>query len=100
MNKKIENENKTKEDIKKIYDETKAELEVFLHGAMCTCISGRCVLSNYFTNRDSNRGGCAQVCRFNFDLDKKRPTEYAVATKDLNLAKYIGIIEKYDIIIM
>lgn len=79
----------TQEDIKKIYDETKAELEVFLHGAMCTCISGRCVLSNYFTNRDSNRGGCAQVCRFNFDLDKKRPTEYSIATKDLNLAQYI-----------
>ena len=40
----------TKEEIKEIYDETKADLEVFLHGAMCTCISGRCVLSNYFTN--------------------------------------------------
>ena len=62
----------SKEEIKAIYDETKAELEVFLHGAMCTCYSGRCILSNYFTGRDSNRGGCAQVCRFVFDLDKNK----------------------------
>ncbi len=79
----------TKKEIKKIYDETKMPLEVFLHGAMCTCYSGRCVLSNYFTNRDSNRGGCAQVCRFAFDLDKKRKTNFSIATKDLNLARYI-----------
>ena len=79
----------TKNEIKEISDETDIELEVFLHGAMCTCYSGRCVLSNYFTNRDSNRGGCAQVCRFCFDLDKKRKTEFSLATKDLNLANYI-----------
>ena len=76
-------------EIKKIIKETKVNAEVFLHGAMCTCVSGRCVLSNYFTNRDSNRGGCAQVCRFNFDLDKKRKTDFSIATKDLMLAKYI-----------
>lgn len=79
----------SKEDMKKIYDETNMDLEVFLHGAMCTCYSGRCVLSNYFTNRDSNRGGCAQVCRFVFDLDKKRNTKYSIATKDLNLSSKI-----------
>ena len=56
---------------------------------MCTCYSGRCVLSNYFTGRDSNRGGCAQVCRFVFDLDKKRDIQYSIATKDLNLGKEI-----------
>ena len=56
---------------------------------MCTCFSGRCVLSNYFTNRDSNRGGCAQVCRFVFDLDQKRDNKYSIATKDLNLSYYI-----------
>ena len=76
-------------EIKKIIKETGVNAEVFLHGAMCTCVSGRCVLSNYFTNRDSNRGGCAQVCRFNFDLDKKRKTDFSIATKDLMLAKYI-----------
>ena len=54
---------------------------------MCTCFSGRCALSNYFTNRDANRGGCSQVCRFAFETfeDKK----FTMATKDLNMAKYI-----------
>lgn len=76
-------------DIRNIIEETGASIEVFLHGAMCTCYSGRCVLSNYFTGRDSNRGGCAQVCRFVFDLDKKRDIQYSIATKDLNLGKEI-----------
>ena len=79
----------SKPEIKEIIDSTGVETEVFLHGAMCTCYSGRCVLSNYFTNRDSNRGGCAQVCRFVFDLDKKREIDYSIATKDLNLALHI-----------
>ena len=76
-------------EIKEIIDSTGCDVEVFLHGAMCTCYSGRCVLSNFFTNRDSNRGGCAQVCRFVFDLDKERATKYSIATKDLNLSEYI-----------
>ena len=54
----------SKDDIKAIKDKTHLDLEVFIHGAMCTSFSGRCVLSNYCTNRDSNRGGCAQVCRW------------------------------------
>lgn len=77
-------------EIKEIIEKTGCDIEVFLHGAMCTCYSGRCVLSNFITNRDSNRGGCAQVCRFTFDLDKKRETDYSIATKDLNLSKYIN----------
>ena len=76
-------------EIEEIIKDTGCDIEVFLHGAMCTCYSGRCVLSNYFTNRDSNRGGCAQVCRFVFDLDKKRDIDYSIATKDLNLSGYI-----------
>ena len=59
-----------KSDIKRIKDETGLEIECFMHGAMCTSISGRCVLSNYCTNRDSNRGGCAQICRWEFDYIK------------------------------
>ena len=47
--------------MREIYNKTKIDLEVFIHGAMCTCYSGRCALSNYVTNRDANRGGCAQV---------------------------------------
>ncbi len=72
-------------EIKEIIDETGVDIECFIHGAMCTFYSGRCVLSNYFTNRDSNRGGCAQVCRFNFDIDGK---PFSLAVKDLN-ASYI-----------
>ena len=79
----------TKTEIKEIIDKTNTHIEVFLHGAMCTCMSGRCILSNYFTNRDSNRGSCAQVCRFNFDLDKKSKTDFSIATCDLNLATHI-----------
>ena len=56
------------EEIKEIIDETGVDIECFIHGAMCTFYSGRCCLSNYFTNRDSNRGGCAQICRFAFDI--------------------------------
>lgn len=73
--------------IKQIIDKTKLDTEIFIHGAMCTCFSGRCALSNYITNRDANRGGCAQVCRFAFNT--KNNTDFTMATKDLNAAKLI-----------
>ncbi len=75
-------------DIKEVYDKTGMDLEVFIHGAMCTFFSGRCVLSNYFTNRDSNRGGCAQVCRFAFNLDNN-DTKFTIATKDLSMSHHV-----------
>lgn len=74
-----------KEDITEIINNNIA-VEVFIHGAMCTCFSGRCALSNYVTNRDANRGGCAQVCRFSF-LDNKK--QFTMASKDLNMSFYI-----------
>ena len=77
-----------RDDIKKIIAETNMDIEVFIHGAMCTFVSGRCVLSNYFTNRDANRGGCAQICRFCFDLDDSK-NPFSMAVKDLNMANYI-----------
>ena len=53
------------------------ELEAFVHGAMCVSYSGRCLLSNYMTGRDSNRGSCAQPCRYQYALmEEKRPGEY------------------------
>ncbi len=53
------------------------ELEVFVHGAMCVSFSGRCLLSNYMTGRDANRGQCAQPCRWKYRLvEEKRPGEY------------------------
>ena len=78
----------SKKDIKRIKDETGIELECFIHGAMCTSISGRCVLSNYATNRDSNRGGCAQVCRFVFDTDNSDKV-FSMTPKDLNMVAKI-----------
>jgi len=58
----------TYEDIKNIKENVDIDIECFIHGAMCASYSGRCVLSNFFTNRDANRGGCAQICRWDFDL--------------------------------
>ena len=73
-----------------LYKQLKASLDIecFIHGAMCTCYSGRCALSNYVTNRDSNRGGCSQVCRFAFDVEGQKE-KFTMATKDLNMAHYI-----------
>ena len=76
-----------KNEIKEIIDKTGVDIEVFIHGAMCTCYSGRCALSNYVTNRDANRGGCAQVCRFAFDAGEEK--DFTFATCDLNMAEYI-----------
>lgn len=76
-----------RDDIKEIIDETGMDIEVFIHGAMCTFVSGRCVLSNYFTNRDSNRGGCAQICRFSLDINDEE--NFSMAVKDLNMSKFI-----------
>ncbi len=78
----------SKEDIKAIKEKTGLDLEVFIHGAMCTSFSGRCVLSNYATNRDSNRGGCAQVCRWMFDINGSDNT-FMMMPKDLNMAYYL-----------
>ncbi|MBQ5636501.1 MAG: U32 family peptidase [Selenomonadales bacterium] len=63
----------------------KAELEVFVHGAMCISYSGRCLLSNYLTQRDSNRGQCAQPCRWKYNLvEEKRPNEFFPIMEDDN----------------
>ncbi len=55
-------------DILEIKSHVDIEIETFIHGAMCSSYSGRCVLSNHFTDRDSNRGGCCQSCRWKYDL--------------------------------
>lgn len=56
------------EEIREIKRNVDVEIEAFIHGAMCISYSGRCVLSNHMTNRDANRGGCAQSCRWKYDL--------------------------------
>lgn len=85
----------SKEEIKEIIDKTGMEVETFIHGAMCSSYSGRCVLSNYFTNRDANRGGCAQICRWeaplydsNMNIIESK-TKFTASSKDLMMANCI-----------
>ena len=73
-------------DIKAIKGKTGLELECFVHGAMCMSISGKCILSSFMTGRDSNRGGCAQICRWVFNEDK---TPFTMTPKDLNMIENI-----------
>lgn len=90
----------SEQEIKEIKDKVDVELEIFIHGAMCASYSGRCVLSNYLTNRDANRGGCSQICRWDFDLKEKQGKElkgeksFTFCSKDLSLLRKIpNIIE-------
>ena len=62
---------------------------------MCTSYSGRCVLSNYVTNRDSNRGGCSQVCRFSFSMDDNN--DYQICSKDLSMIDYVEDLVKLGV---
>ncbi|EQB86901.1 hypothetical protein M918_11745 [Clostridium sp. BL8] len=91
------------EEIKEIREKTPEtlELEVFVHGSMCMSYSGRCLLSNYMTGRDANRGECAQPCRYRYHLvEEKREGEYypiyedekgtyIMNSKDLCMIEYI-----------
>lgn len=77
----------SKEDIEEIKLMTNLDLECFIHGAMCTSFSGRCVMSNVITNRDANRGGCAQICRWTFKTDEE--PIFSMTSKDLNMISNI-----------
>lgn len=73
------------EEIRTIREKTPPDLEIeaFVHGAMCVSYSGRCLLSNYMTGRDSSRGACAQPCRYQYALmEEKRPGEYFPIEED------------------
>ncbi|NLW78428.1 MAG: U32 family peptidase [Ruminococcaceae bacterium] len=75
----------TLEDIATIRAKTPAalELEVFVHGAMCMSVSGRCLLSNYLNGRDANRGQCSQPCRWKYSLlEEKRPGQQFEISED------------------
>ncbi|WP_027407899.1 peptidase U32 family protein [Anoxybacteroides tepidamans] len=88
------------EEIREIKEKVDIEIETFIHGAMCIAYSGRCVLSNHMTARDSNRGGCCQSCRWDYDLYKLNGEQetplfdesddpFAMSPKDLNLIQSI-----------
>ena len=71
------------EEVKEIREKCSVELEMFVHGAMCISYSGRCLMSNYLTGRDANRGSCAQPCRWNYALvEEKRPGQYFPVLED------------------
>lgn len=88
-------------EIKEIRSRTDAELEMFIHGAMCMAYSGRCMLSHHTKNRDPNRGECNQTCRFIYDIASKDIPEgfyieeeaekgtYFFNSKDLCLIEHI-----------
>lgn len=90
------------EEILEIKRNVDIEIETFIHGAMCSSWSGRCVLSNHFTDRDSNRGGCCQSCRWKYDLFAEGPEEeersplfaegdhpFSMGAKDLCMMEHI-----------
>lgn len=88
------------DEIQKIKQHTDIEIETFIHGAMCMSYSGRCVLSNYMTSRDANRGGCAQSCRWKYDLFEDLDGEanalfeegdqsFTMSSKDLCMIEHI-----------
>ncbi|MDH3329764.1 MAG: U32 family peptidase [Desulfobulbaceae bacterium] len=71
------------EEIRQIRAAVDTELEIFVHGALCISYSGRCMLSNYFTGRDANRGDCAHPCRYSYRLvEEKRPGQYYPVEED------------------
>jgi U32 family peptidase len=89
------------EEIKEMKEKVDIEIETFVHGAMCIAYSGRCTLSNHMTARDSNRGGCCQSCRWDYELFKLDESEnevalfgdsdapFAMSPKDLKLIESI-----------
>ena len=90
----------TFDEIEEVSKNTNCEIEVFLHGAVCSSYSGRCTISNYMTGRDSNRGGCVQSCRWEFDLtnekcgkvqtiNNKDDHKFSMSAKDMQLLDYI-----------
>lgn len=81
-------------EIKEIIKNCSSEIEVFIQGGLCSSYSGKCTLSNYFVNRDANRGGCAHSCRWDYTLFNKdkvlveeRP--FKIASKDLIGIRYV-----------
>ena len=83
------------ENIVDICKHTDVDVEVFIEGAMCASVSGRCMLSNVMTNRDANRGGCAQPCRWLYDIYKENikvsqgNLDFSMASRDLSAIEFI-----------
>ena len=87
------------DEIKKIDKESNIELEAFIHGALCVCYSGQCLMSSILGGRSGNRGACAQPCRLNYSiinyntgelLSEEWNNKYLLSPKDLNTIDYVG----------
>lgn len=76
------------QELREIRENSSIEIEVFVHGAMCIAYSGRCVLSNYMSLRDANRGGCSQSCRWKYDLYDSLSDGYRNSLKDKVTEKF------------
>lgn len=99
----------TSEEIQAVREKVPGELEMFIHGAMCMSYSGRCLLSNYLTGRDANRGECTQPCRWGYGLvEEKRPGQvfpveedergtYIFNSHDLNLLPHLPMLKSLGI---
>ncbi len=97
-------------EIKKIHENNKdIEIEAFVHGAMCISYSGRCLLSNYLTGRDSNRGACVQACRWKYFIrEENRDDEYEIQqdergtyilnSKDLCMIEHLKELEEAGVV--
>jgi len=89
------------EDAARIKAETGLEMEMFIHGAMCMAYSGNCVISNYTAGRDSNRGGCIQSCRFQYDQASPSngcsSSSFFMSSKDMSGLRYIPDFYKAEI---
>lgn len=81
-------------EAKKIKELVDIELEMFIHGSMCMAYSGNCVISNFTQGRDSNRGGCAHSCRFEYSIDngKSQTKAHFMSSTDLN---GLGLLKQY-----
>ncbi|MEA4900439.1 U32 family peptidase [Desulfitobacterium sp.] len=99
----------TEKEIAQVREKVSGELEMFVHGAMCMSYSGRCLLSNYLTGRDANRGECTQPCRWSYGLvEEKRPNEvfpieedrrgaYIFNSHDLCLLPYLPLLKSLEV---
>ncbi len=79
------------EEAKRIKEKAQVEVEMFVHGSMCMSFSGHCTISNFTSGRDSNRGGCAHSCRFEYSLDlgERKQNAFFMSSKDLNGLNYL-----------
>ena len=87
----------TYDDLRTIMEYAPVDVEYFTHGAMCIHYSGRCMLSNYLSRRDANRGGCSQSCRWYYDLyqngvlmNQEGDMPFSMSSKDMSLIDHIG----------